>query len=252
MGYANTFNPQLQTNKPFSPNTVGNSLANPNKSLIPDCNVLSLAKDRIKSEWQTFLNNFGFTVYYKRTGYSFDNHDFLFGEDATSPFPETKIMKGFLEIVNNVHIFTNIGEENRKDILLTVSVDDYQKCWGLGTYPTAGDIFFIKNMACGDIEKQSEEVYKVTDKNLDEKDVDMLFGGYCWKINAIRFDYSYEPNAFVEMGNTQPNDDTFMGILTGGTSEPSPDEKEYSENIYEEANKTISEFTENSIYGNDV
>lgn len=252
MGYPNNFNPQLQTNKPFSPSTVGNPLVNPEKSLIPDCNVLSLERDRIKKEWQTFLNNVGFTIYYKRTGYSFDNHDFLLGEDSTSPFPDTKIMKGFLEIVNNAHIFTSIGEENRKDVLLTISVDDYQRCWGEGKYPTAGDIFFVKNMACGDIEKESEEVYKVTDKNLNEKDVDMLFGGYCWKINAIRFDYSYEPNAFVEKGNTQPNDDTFMGILSGGSSLESPDEKEYTENVSEEAKKDYYADQTNSIYGNDV
>lgn len=252
MGYGTTFNPVLQTNKPFNPLNIGNPLANPSVSLVPDCNVLSLAKERLVKEWQNFLNNFGFVIYYKRTGYSFDNHDFLFGEDPTSPYPDTKIFKGFLEIVNNTHFFSSLGEENKKEMLLTVSVGDYQTAWGVGTYPTAGDIFYVKNMACGDLEKESEEVYKVTDKNLNEKDIDTLFGGYVWKINAIRLDYSYEPNSFVEKGNTQPNDDSFMGILSGGYSPESLDEKAYTETADVEAAKDYSDQVTNSIYGNDL
>lgn len=252
MGYVNTFNPVLQSNKPFNPTNIGNPLVSPSVSLIPDCNVLSLAKNRIENEWQTFLNNFGFTIYYKRTNYSLKNHDSLLGEDAISPFPDTKIMKGFLEIINNVHFFSPLGEENKKDIMLTISVKDYQNSWGSGLYPTAGDIFYVYNMNCGDVEKQSAEVYKVTDKNLDEKDVDMLFGGYIWKVNAIRLDYSYEPNSFIEKGNTMPNDDTFMGILSGGNSPISLDEKDYTQVVEDQAEEDYSNKIHNSIYGNDV
>ena len=252
MGYGNTFNPVLPTNKPFNPNNIGNPLVSPTISLIPDCNVLSLAKNRLVAEWQSFLNNFGFVIYYKKTGYSYDSHDFLFGEDPTSPFPDTKIFKGFLEVIDNTHFFSPLGFENKKTIVLTVSINDYQNAWGEGTYPTTGDIFYVKNMACGDLEKESEEVYKVTDKNLNEKDIDVLFGGYCWKINAIRLDYSYEPNSFVEKGNTQPNDDSFMGILSGGRSPETVDEKDYTETASAAAEEDFPGRVTNSIYGNDL
>lgn len=249
MGYPNNFNPTVQTNKPYTPTNVGNPLVDPNKSLIPDCNVLSLAKERVRNEMRSFLDSRGYTIYYKRTGYSFDNHDFLLGEDPTSPYHDTKVMKGFVEIKNNVHFFSPLGDENKKEIVLTLSIEEYQQCWGSGTYPTNGDIFFIKGMDCGDIEKESEEVYRVTDKKTGNNDTDILFGGYVWRVNAIRFDYSYEPNAFIEKGNTQPNDDVFMGILSGGESPVSADEKQYDQ--YSDLEAEIDYPTPSkNIYGN--
>lgn len=251
MGYNQPFNPILPGNDSFSPNKIGTDYTNPTVSMIPDCDVKDSTQLRIEQEWQAFLNLYGFSIYYKRSNYNFTKADFLFGEDSTSPYPDSKIIKGFVEIENNVHFFSKIGEENTKNVILTISISDYQSLWGLGTYPLAGDQFRVKNMTCRDIEKKSSEVYKVTDKNLGQNDVDVNFGGYVWKINAVRLDYSHENNGFKEQGNTEGTDDDFMGKLKNGMPSSSEEIKPYAQNVNIEAKKDMNKKRRNNIYGND-
>lgn len=247
MGYGASFNPSKDILN-YNPNNKANQFANPSVSIIPSCDVINLQKERMKNEWQSFLNLTGFTIAYKRTNYNVNKHNPVLGEDTSSPYPEEKILKGFFEIASNIQFFGNMGEENKKEIILTVSIEDYENAWGKGTYPTAGDTFYVVNSDCGDIEKITPEVYQVTEKSLgNEKNVDLLFGGYVWKVYATRNDYSFEPGSFVEHGNTIPHDNEEIGIK--GQPDRNMIDLPHTNNSNKVSRKDYSNEIPNSIFG---
>lgn len=63
------------------------------------------------------------------------------------------------------------------------------------------------------------EITTVKDEDL-AGNLNPMLGHYVWKIEAIRFDNSYQPNAPVENGSNMINDAPYYGKLPGGTETP--------------------------------
>ena len=63
------------------------------------------------------------------------------------------------------------------------------------------------------------EITTVRDEDI-AGNLNPMLGHYAWKIEAIRFDNSYQPNAPVENGSNMVNDAPYYGKLPGGTETP--------------------------------
>lgn len=63
------------------------------------------------------------------------------------------------------------------------------------------------------------EITTVKDEDI-AGNLNPMLGHYVWKIEAIRFDNSYQPNAPVENGSNMVNDAPYYGKLPGGTQTP--------------------------------
>ena len=63
------------------------------------------------------------------------------------------------------------------------------------------------------------EITTVRDEDI-AGNLNPMMGHYVWKIEAIRFDNSYQPNAPVENGSNMVNDAPYYGKLPGGSETP--------------------------------
>lgn len=212
MGYGASFNPKPPTDAFFDPNKRGTGLTDPNISLLPKCGDRTNTKERIRQEWQSFNNNFGYRVNYQQIGNNLKNTDFLFGEDPTVAFKTGKIIKGFLEIQNNVGFFSPLGMEKKVDINFYITIQEFYNIFGDNQIPNIGDIFYFLEDNCEAPEKVKPLVYKVTYKDRLNAE-DFMFGDYIWKLQATRADYSFEENAFSE-DSSPINDSTISGLIS--------------------------------------
>ena len=229
MSYNNTgfsFNPSFGYR--FNPNSNGQSRPVQDTPLtdspyLPACDN-NLIEDTHRNQYQEYTNAFGNIISYQPVKYNFNTHNFLYGEDPTSGYHYARKLKAKISFTNYTTFLSKWGYMSDADITIYIPISEFNRVWGspqAGIYPLEGDLFIIDNSACDRPLGQSPMVFEVTGKDDKIKPVDFMGRHYVWKLQAKRFDYSYEPNAPEERFLDDTSSDTGQfGRLAGGDNPP--------------------------------
>ena len=90
------------------------------------------------------------------------------------------------------------------------------------TQPKSGDVFALTEYGEGRVNPRGPKWFEVTEI-LDEdiSYANQLGGHYTWIIKGKRYEYSFEPGLSAEQADAQVFDNSFSGILSGGSQDPS-------------------------------
>jgi hypothetical protein len=218
--------------------------------LYPSCDRFSNDRRRMQAYWEDLINLSGLRIDYWVHGYSFETHDFLFGEDPTAKFSPPRRLRAAGEYTTATNLLTKFGIMGSHDVELYISRVDWENIWGKKVVPKMKDLFRVVDSSCDRPEGQPPLIFEVLDKYDRANDVDFLGGHYVWKITAKRFLYSYEPNAPDETGGKtdSPTDTDFIGKFF---PEPKIEPKPYPETADKEASKDFKRpDAKDNPYGN--
>jgi hypothetical protein len=227
-----SFSPERQFT--FDPNhrgTNGSSGTIPSP-YVPSCNdQTSQVRKIYREQVAEYANLFGQVISYQPVKYNFNTHNFLYGQDPVSGYHYARKMKAIVDFSSYTTFLTKFGIMSDVEITIYIPIPEFERVWGPSsgiTFPLAGDIFYIDDSACDRPLGQTPMVFEVTDKDDKIKPVDYMGGHYVWKLQAKRFDYSYEPNAteeaFLDDG---PGDTKEFGRQPGGENPVDISHKEY-------------------------
>jgi hypothetical protein len=174
----------------------------------------------VSGYWQEQINHFGTEVTYYTHGYTLSTHNYLYGEDPTTPFLSAGPMVMLTDITNDAIMLSKFGIMADCDMTCIIHIDTFQKIFGGYREPKAGDLIeMVEYGGFGDRPGgRGAPVYEITerdDQNL-QFNANQLMGHYIWVMKCKRWEYSYEPGAPKENLNTQINDDGEYGRMPGG------------------------------------
>jgi hypothetical protein len=174
----------------------------------------------VSGYWQEQINHFGTEVTYYTHGYTLSTHNFLYGEDPTTPFLSAGPMVMLTDITNDAIMLSKFGIMADCDMTCIIHIDTFQKTFGGYREPKAGDLIeMVEYGGFGDRPGgRGAPVYEITerdDQNL-QFNANQLMGHYIWVMKCKRWEYSYEPGAPQENLNIQINDDGEYGRKSGG------------------------------------
>jgi len=240
------------------------------------------------SYWEELINIYGVRVEYYTYNYSLTTHDALYGEEPTANFSGPTNVNLMIELPNEAIMLSKFGYDTNADFNAVISINDFQKRFGVNSEPKAGDVIRLieagwstnevppttadvlahlcanTTPACAatftytvsDLEWiRCPQLYEITERVHQDFSMNRntLLGHYVWVIRGKRFDYSYQPGIKPECKQEPVGEETFVGILTGGSQDAS-DPKVYDQNIEDESNKIWdynkgSEARSDDVYG---
>lgn len=171
--------------------------------------------------WKEQIEQFGTEVTYYTHGYTLSSHNFLYGEDPTTPFISAGPIVMVTDITNDAIMLSKFGIMADCDMTCMIHISSYSEIFGGYREPKAGDLIEMKEYGgAGDRPGgRGAPVYEITerdDQNL-QFNANQLMGHYIWVMKCKRWEYSYEPGTHAEPENIQINDDSPGGRMPGGT-----------------------------------
>ena len=171
--------------------------------------------------WMEQIEHYGVTVNYYTHGYSLSTADYLYGEDPTSKFLSAGKVNMVTSITNDSILLAKFGVMADCDMTAMIHLSSFYNTFGAGTEPKSGDIIELTEYGgWGDRPNgRGAALYEITERD-DEylPNINQLMGHYVWLIKCRRFEYSMEPGLHAEPKNTQLNDTTQTGRLSGGAN----------------------------------
>lgn len=218
---------------------------------VPVCNdQQNMVRKNYRDQVNEYANLFGQTITYQPVKYNINTHNFIYGQDPTSGYHFARKMKAVVDLTSYTAFLTKFGIMSDVEITIYIPIPEFERVWGPPAviYPLAGDIFYIDGEACDRPLGQTPRVFEVTDKDDTIQPVDFMGGHYVWKLQAKRFDYSYEPNATEERYlDDGPEDTKEFGRLPGGENPPDISRKGYD--VDKEAQKEFDNTEAGNTYG---
>lgn len=228
------------TNKTTLPNPVGVG----NNPYVPTCNDRSLLKQTHHRQVSEYANLYGMAISYQPKKYDYNTHNFLYGEDPTSGFYPVRKLKAIISQESYTSFLSKFGIMSDMDMVIYLPIQAFNVVWGDDLFPLAGDLFRIDDSACARPRGQKAMVLEVTDAQDHIEPVDFMGGHYTWKLTCKRFDYSYEPNVFDEIGKEGGLGDSGSYGLSGNLTTVKYDQTSDKHASADFENK------ESSIFGN--
>lgn len=178
---------------------------------VPNCaDPVSQVKDNYRGMVENYAQSYGMEVSYWTTGFNPTDHNRIYGEDPTSKYRGPRSFKAIVDLQSYTTFLSKYGVMSDLDIVIYVPIRAFQAVWG-DTFPLAGDLFTIDDSSCDRPMGQSPMVFEVTEKHDSINPVDFMGGHYVWRLQAKRFDNSYEPNAPQEKDIGGPVDQDSYG-----------------------------------------
>lgn len=215
----------------------------------------------ISSGVQEIINRYGSTVAYYVNTYNLSAANNIYGEDPISPFFGPTNILMYIQLDEGSVTLRRFGFDSADMITAFIHISSFNATFApLSVYPAldqaiepkAGDVFQLTQYGATRPGDRNGKFFEITER-LDEdvgSGINMLGGHYLWKIRARRFDYSFEPGLSGEKGSAQVFDNSFSGIVSGGTQEQS-DPKSYPGSAAQSSiNQVFDQRIENTnIYG---
>jgi len=244
--------------------------------------------------WDELVNLYGTKVHYYVYDYdtSLSGHDSIYGEHVTASFSDPIEINILANIPSEALMLSKFGYDMNSDFVGIVTIADWQSKFGVGLdfEPKSGDVIKLvetgwpagvapdgsedlKTILCENRTPDSNGTYTTSASGLewircpwifeiterDHQDFsganNMLMGHYIWMLKGKRFDYSYQPGIDPECHMDDVNDETFTGILSGGSQIPS-DGKVYPGNandrgreVWDYDDETSGQKRNDGIYG---
>jgi len=245
--------------------------------------------------WDEMVNLYGtkVEVYIYNYDTSEQGHNSIYGEHTTARFAEPITINMLVNIPTESLMLSKFGYDMNSDFVGIVTVADWRSTFGsaMSAEPKSGDV--VRLVEAGWREDDAPDtvqtvlsaicdnetpgnngtftppedtdyswircpwIFEITER--DHQDFsgsnNMLMGHYIWVLKGKRFDYSYQPGIKPECHMDVVGDETFTGIMSGGSQPVSP-EKLYPGNAndkgrqvwdYEDVDKRKNRNTD--IYG---
>lgn len=209
----------------------------------------------VNSWWNEQIHQYGTEIDYYASGYSLEEHDFVYGEDPTSKYKDPTRMVMCLNLNENAIVMQKFGLVAEDEVTGFISIDSFQYAMsGDDKEPKSGDVFNLVEYGSKDRPGgRSGKWFEITERlEQDVSQINPIIGHYIWLIKAKRFEYSFEPGLSGEEVQDQVYDDAFTGVLSGGESEPSK-EKGYLDDIQDKSKKIFDydlyEQSNTDVYG---
>ena len=236
--------PNYQTNQTF-PTYVNDGLRFTNKS-VNENEILNFSH-----WWKEQINLYGIETTYFTSNYSLTGHDALYGEHTTKAFSAGQKIVMAVEMSETSPILTKFGITGDDDVTAFVHVDAFVSVFGAGKEPGVGDVFELSEYGSDRFGGRGPKKFEITGRlDQDISKINPLMGHYIWLITAKRHDFSFEPGLSGENLSTQPADTSYVGRLSGGENDPTP-QSDYINNI-DEQSKNIFNYDAYSSSDDDV
>lgn len=202
-------------------------------------------RNNYKKWWDEQLYQYGVEVDYYVNSYSLSSHDYLYGEEPTQKFKDPKKVILALTLQENAIVLQKFGLVADDEITAMISIESYEKSFGVGKEPEADDVFDLVEFGNDRPEPRGGKKFVITERiDQEVSQINPIQGHYVWLIRAKRFDYSFEPGISPEPGLELPNDDIFSGRLPDGDNPVSTD-KSYDD-FNDKASKDVFDY---GLYG---
>lgn len=120
-------------------------------------------RDMYLSLWNEYINLYGVKTDFYVHGYDKNNHNFLYGEDPTAEYEESKSVNMMLEFQSDALMLAKFGIETNADVVAYVSVEDFRNIFGINKEPKSGDVIELVESAW-----EVSELPKYTDSTTGE------------------------------------------------------------------------------------
>ena len=179
--------------------------------------------------WKEQIEHYGTSVTYFTHGYTLTSHNFLYGEDATTPYVKFEELIMLTDITNDSLMLSKFGIMADCDMTAVVHISSFYDKIGCGREPKAGDLIQLTEYGADRPGGRSAPIYEITER--DDEYLPMtnaLMGHYVWYIKCKRYEYSYEPGIETGPNNKQLNDSGDYGRKAYGANpeelfQPYPD-----------------------------
>ena len=229
---------------------------------------------------------YGTKITYYVNAYNVLSADNFYGEDPTRRFAPGVEVTAIVELSENANVLSKFGFQADDAITIYIHLSAFQDAFqnvgilpidttqnnGLNletqsgqtlrtenqtvfetqynqVQPKSGDVFVLTEYGKGRPGDRSGKQFEVTEI-LDEdiSATNPLGGHYVWIIKGKRFEYSFEPGLTDEKGDNQVMDNSFSGILSGGSQPPSPDKKYDEQNADNNPLLSINDVSREQVF----
>lgn len=179
--------------------------------------------------WKEQIEHYGTRTDYFTNGYTLTSHNFLYGEDPTSPYTKVADVIMLTDITNDSLMLSKFGIMADCDMTAVIHISSFYEKFGCGFEPKAGDLIRLSEYGADRPGGRSAPIYQITERDDEYLPLTVpLIGHYVWYIKCKRFEYSYEPNIINQTNNKQVSDGGAYGRLADGENpedlfQPYPD-----------------------------
>lgn len=215
---------------------------------VPTCyDSVSNVKNNYRGLAENYASNYGMEISYFSTGYNIEDSNKIYGENPTAKYRGPRKIKAIIDFQSYNTFITKWGVMSDLDIIIYIPIKSFQDVWG-SVYPLAGDLFLIDDSSCDRPLNQSPIVFEVTEKNDSINPADFMGGHYVWKIQAKRYDNSYEPGAPQENSLGGPVDSAEYGKIESSIEEVEINDSKDNHDVDKDAKEDFDS-PNSSIYG---
>ena len=179
--------------------------------------------------WKEQIEHYGTSVTYFTHGYTLTSHNFLYGEDPTTPYVKFENLVLLTDITNDSLMLSKFGIMADCDMTAVVHISSFYDKIGCGREPKAGDLIQLTEYGADRPGGRSAPIYEITERDDENFQLtNTLMGHYVWYIKCKRYEYSYEPGIETGPNNKQLNDSGDYGRKAYGANpeelfQPYPD-----------------------------
>lgn len=162
--------------------------------------------------WSEQINIYGQEVLFYSNQASLTAMNVLYGEEPEAGYSQGRPLIVMLNITNDSYLLSKFGIVADSDMTGVIHPDHFNKIYGAGSEPKAGDLMYMKEFGSDRIDypKRGPTVYELTEV-IDEFQINALGGHFVWFFKAKRYDYSFEPGSPGSgLGNVANNDNDIL------------------------------------------
>lgn len=209
----------------------------PEQSSMYACTVRYLDKEKNEAERELIsdwfkeeIEQYGTKIAYMVNNFSPQDQNLIYAEDTTKAFSDPVEFIAFAVLSDESIILSQFGIRADADLTLFIHISSFYEVMGNGKEPKSGDLIQMVEYGSDRVNGRTGKIFEVTDREDEQiSQINPLAGHYLWMLKCRRYEHSFEPNVTPEGKSDQVTDDTFSGILSGGTQPKSPD-KLYPQN----------------------
>jgi hypothetical protein len=238
------------------------------------------------SQYNELINNYGVEINYYVNGFNLSAMNALYGEHPTQEYSEPFIIKSYLELEESISL-SQFGMNAEDELTAFISIGDFAKAFyenimsddyenimsddnqelmadneltnfvnlnGQRIEPKSDDLIEVTALGCDRPGNRGSKIFRITqvlDQSVQDG-INPVMGHYVWKINAKRYETSFETNAPMEIGNDQVYDNKFAGKVESSIFPAlSTDPKVYDFDVDVASKERVYDMdnTDNNIYG---
>lgn len=165
--------------------------------------------------WREQIDLYGQKALYYRNTYNTLCADNVYGEQPTARFEDPQPIVMLVKLSENALILSKFGYQSDEQCTAYVHISSFYAVFPINSEPKAGDVFKLIEYGSDRPGERDGRLYEISERlDQDNAEINPLMGHYVWRLQAKRFDLSFEPNITPELGSNQVHDDERYGTIS--------------------------------------